>query len=847
MNSALLEITKKKIAKVEERRSHFAEFRRDVNDLAVSNTDEPEQVKALLRRLRNKGYRFEDPDMPANIGRFLEQAEFDTSISPAVIQRWGAQLSLELQQQATRYDFTLLYGHLLTELLVDITERKSTSNSGPARNELYEQQQIWEQYAFTEKAVDQDAIKRYLDDLFELSEEASQKAEVFREMRKAFSEFSIHRDEVSVELIKQSINNILAEDLYEGDKRKSLEDLKDNKIMLVEIMNVVRSDLDALDDWQWETDPLIARMRRHINGKYRVYLDEDITQAVFIEVVASFWADHVKSCLDLVMQKDLWNKAPFAAKMPTKERHRQMTMIGTQRGDTYGSVNRRRFDTYKSHYFVRLSGNRTVAYDDDGDNDDDDDNRKNDNDINKSPSGFKQYTLRMMTTELILLKNLYGKGAYLQTDFKWFGPSVPHATLGALFRFMDIPPQWIRFFEKFLRPTIKFDCVDGEPKRRVRGIPMSHKLSTVFGELLLFMLDFDVNQATGSNIYRIFDDINFSGSIGECQTVWKAITRFTDVMGLELNDEKSAAIVCSNGEPIPTPPPLPDRPVRWGFLKLMHDGSWVVNEESLEEHCAEMQLQLVSCKSIFAFIHAYNTYMRFFANNLAHPAFCFGEAHLVMVAKSLVHIQNKVLLGLSSGKHTSIAAYLRERINTSPHLHSEGLDVPEPYFYFPVQLGGLNLVNPLVSYFGRKDGLPRDPCTIFAAAHTTEKTEYEKYRNMYYSGDLNNILLNQNHEFLSFEEYTIKLEDTSYHLGKSYKKLLSLSAEEPIKLTRFIQNLTAVTGHQQKFRTTSQVWALEQFGLDVFKLTGSIYFGEKDLLPLGLAKIMLAERMRWKN
>ena len=118
---------------------------------------------------------------------------------------------------------------------------------------------------------------------------------------------------------------------------------------------------------------------------------------------------------------------------------------------------------------------------------------------------------------------------------------------------------------------------------------------------------------------------------------------------------------------------------------------------------------------------------------------------------------------------------------------------------------------------------------------------------MYYSGDLNNILLNQNHEFLSFEEYTIKLEDTSYHLGKSYKKLLSLSAEEPIKLTRFIQNLTAVTGHQQKFRTTSQVWALEQFGLDVFKLTGSIYFGEKDLLPLGLAKIMLAERMRWKN
>lgn len=81
------------------------------------------------------------------------------------------------------------------------------------------------------------------------------------------------------------------------------------------------------------------------------------------------------------------------------------------------------------------------------DGDSDGDNRDTNR---KSPIETKHSLIHLLITELIIHKRLHGQFTVIRSDFKWFGPSLPHGTLIAVMRFFGVPDDWLAFFQKFL-------------------------------------------------------------------------------------------------------------------------------------------------------------------------------------------------------------------------------------------------------------------------------------------------------------------------------------------------------------------------------------------------------------
>src|SRR4051812_9450622 len=86
----------------------------------------------------------------------------------------------------------------------------------------------------------------------------------------------------------------------------------------------------------------------------------------------------------------------------------------------------------------------------------------------------------------------------VRSDFKWFGPSLPHSTMFAVLRFFKVSDRWISFFRRALEAPMKFhnDGDNAPIQVRKRGTPISGPLSDMLGETVLFVLDFAMNQQT---------------------------------------------------------------------------------------------------------------------------------------------------------------------------------------------------------------------------------------------------------------------------------------------------------------------------------------------------------------
>ncbi len=169
------------------------------------------------------------------------------------------------------------------------------------------------------------------------------------------------------------------------------------------------------------------------------------------------------------------------------------------------------------------------------------------------------------------------------------------------------------------------DGPNGQTQNRRSGVPLQHRLSDALSEAVLFCLDFAVNKSTESNLYRLHDDIWFWGDKDATIKAWQTIQQFADVMGLHLNDSKTGAVEIS-GDPVSardfdSSDILPSGPIVWGFLKIGPAGTWTIDDAQITLHIRELQTQLEGCKSIFAWVQAWNIYVaRFLSNNFEYPA-----------------------------------------------------------------------------------------------------------------------------------------------------------------------------------------------------------------------------------
>ncbi|KAJ6014681.1 hypothetical protein N7540_009272 [Penicillium herquei] len=494
----------------------------------------------------------------------------------------------------------------------------------------------------------------------------------------------------------------------------------------------------------------------------------------------------------------------------------------------------------------------------------------------KSPanqSQAKQNLLLLLSADTIINKRLHGEITCFRAQYESLYPSLPHSTILAVLSFLGVSEKWLSFFEKFLAAPLKFlDEPDAEPRTRRRGTPGSHVLSEVFGETALFCLDLMINkECDGELLWRINDDMWFwSHDQKTCVTAWKAIQRFSEIMGIPISADTSggAHITAEKTKQKSTlHPVLPKGKIRWGMLYLnAESGNFEIDQEMVDEHIKELQRQLDDKQgSIFGWIQAWNSYAStFFTYNFGVPANCFGQRHVGMMLQTHERIQRKIFSpGPEGGKgDSSVLTYLRDTIQS--RFGTE--NIPDGYFFLPIDLGGLELSSPFINLVALRDSILSNPDSLLDDFFEAEKSAYAILKRQYQEKDKDRLVSQRRYRpedadhFMSFEEYTRHRESLDYgfqhQLVWVYDQLLKRPQQEEIRQDVSgpvtlglgqLQNQFNLSGIRSDWRMMSSYWKwlAQLYGPEIVDRFGGFNIVDPGLLPIGLVSQFRSGRVSW--
>ncbi|MCJ1278830.1 hypothetical protein MMC21_006649 [Puttea exsequens] len=845
-------ITTTKLAALSAKQQTFETAKQRILEAVPSKEDPASKVRVLLDAFANLELPTPSSLSTANIRRFLEQSRHDTSISSSRLQEWQFALEKALDVPSQKYEHASLFGRLVMEWLGNPNHTPASGASDESepvdlfehvgRKEMHDQRKEWESIVFTKNTkANSPTIETYLEKIFGSTSRSKKllktPLEVLRESMESF-----RLDQFTTNNLKEAMKGILVTDLLSEPKRKTLEDFQNNSLILQEMTDVLNMQIDALETWTWGQEAVPVIVRRALNGKYRVYADEELIQAILLHHIGMTWAVHMKRSFTTFFHSGAWKQSSRKPLNATARRHRQD--YGLDKQDQTNVRNERR-DRYQENYFMVQLPNSYETTSDEYDDMDEDEKSKM-----KSPMAIKKSLLHLISTETIINTRLHGSFAILQSDFKWFGPSLPQTTILTVLRFLGVKPFWLTFFEKFLKAPLKFiqDGPDAEVQVRQCGVPIQHRLSDALGEAVLFCLDFAVNKSTECNLYRMHDDLWFWGSRSAAAEAWKIIKDFAEVMGLGLNEGKTGSVdiseEASTGKESASEY-LPRGDISWGFMTMERTGKWALDDKQVDGHIREIQTQLSACKSVFAWVQAWNMYVtRFLSNNFGEPANCLGRPHVDMTIKAFEKIQKGVFAS-DALPGQDVLEHLRGKLNERFGI----TDIPDGFFYFPVENGGLGLRNPFIPLLLVHKHSEKKPVDVIERAFELEEIDYNKTKKSFEDGTLRSRfhLTSEDviHSFISFEEYIAYAEETSAHLQRAYTNLLDAPAKDSIESTNAIADEKWTSGGFDG--EAYEDWVLELYGGEVMRRYGGLAMGEKRLLPIGLVSMLKSEKIRWQG
>ncbi|KAF3165696.1 hypothetical protein TWF751_008964 [Orbilia oligospora] len=857
LSETLHAVTRIKLDQLAKQTSAYESAKHSLLENAADELDSRKRVRLLINGAENLPTMTSlraDPTLPLyNIRRFTSQSERDPSVSESFLGDYEKTIRDELDVQSNKYAFAKLYGQLVNEW---ISAGKNGNGEGGesgadwvpvGREEMHKQRATWEGYVFNEKKVDAEAIKSYLEKLF--SKNPS------KEVRLAFEDFRarIHNlqefwnnSPFDVNNVSATIKTLLRVDVINDKKKATLKEFLGNNVVLKEIADVLNMRMESRKSFIWEGVSVIEQ-RRQLNGRYRFYPDEDLLQTIFIQYTGLLWATQWRSSLkQFITTYGVLKSAPGSI---TEEllQDRKLKLSNTVSG-TPSNLERYLADHWMDEIFLdQLPENmfeQRGGYE--GDNDE--------GDTRLSPLAVVQRLIRIVQSEIIIRRRLEKDTTVIRSDFKWFGPSLPHDSIFAVLEFFGVKEDWIQFFKKVLRAPVSFaEDIGASPRPRQRGIPIGIPIAYFFGEALLFCTDFAVNQkANGARLYRLHDDIWLWGEKDSCRKGWSALTEFSTLTGLEFNEEKTGSVHIysdRNKKVEPSYPGLPEGDVVWGFLKLDPvSGFFTINNTKVDSHIEELSLQLNACKSVFDFTQAWNIYgARFFRTNCGKASVCFGRQHVDSMLETFQRIQQKIFKSTTGGVGEHLKKMIVDRFGVS--------DIPDGYLYFPIKLGGLELQNPFVNLYLIRDSFHQDdPYELMDEFFKEEEREYsrekEQFEKRKKSTDPKAVKL-QGLEFLTREEYGSYREETSYQLLKTFERLTFEPPEIGVDLTGDVQailNMAAKGGQRGKDQWKNyDKWIFQLYAKDMMKRFGGLKIVDEGLLPMGLMAMLRQSRFKWQG
>jgi hypothetical protein len=869
-----------------------------------------------------------------NVERFLEQARYDPSVSSKLLRDWEDSLIQALNVQSLKYQYASLYGGLVTEWLsADKAPTASSGDDSEmsegfeeiASKERLESRVEWERSVFEPFNTDPQAIFSYLKALFGETGGNTQAYKALKKLRdnvRSFEEILAGPEQFNPGVLQWVIRGLIASDLLTDEKRGVLKDFNNSRVILSEVADVLNMRMTALDTWTWGGDVPIEQ-RRKISGSYDIFMHEDLLQAIFLHFIGVKWSVFFKEAFTAF--------STFAGAWTSLRK--DITKLDKKRRDYFlgptsktPSVQSKRKSLYKASYFVSQlldSVDQEVVIDD-GDEEanyepdnkrrrtkqtarittggearriqlaikpahrsavlpggnvrgveEDDEEGEEEEDMAskpKNPMESKQSLLHLLSTEILLNTRLHGELTCVRSEFDSWNPSLPHSTIYSVLTFLGVSEKWLSFFRKFLEAPLKFisDGDDAQPRIRKRGAPGSHTLSDFLGEVILFCMDFSVNQNTeGGQLYRMQDDFWFwSPDHHKCVKAWSTITRFAEIAGVTLNGGKSGTVRIMHQKGavnVDIDKSLPKGEIRWGFLRLNPaSGRFEIDQTMVDSHIDELQHQLEDkTRSIFSWVQAWNTYAAtFFSTNFGKPANCFGQQHVDMMLGTLARVQRKIF---SEDGSDSVVEYLKSKLQQRFGL----TDIPDGYIFFPTELGGLELQSPFVDPLQIRDGVPSDPSHLLddfleaeAEAYRTAKIKFEKGQVQRHSLDDPIFVPQDAYTFMSFEEFTRYREEFHYgyegELCDVFTKLLKQPSEESIEASAEVMtglNVMNKNGLTEKAGITGNwwrmtpywKWVVQMYGPEVMERFGGLNVVDNGLLPIGIISELRSGRVKWRE
>ncbi|OLN84921.1 hypothetical protein CCHL11_03907 [Colletotrichum chlorophyti] len=868
LSQTLYTITSVKLDQLDKQKAAYESEKRALLEDAAYETDHRKRARLLVDKAEKLPTMTPLADSSLvsveNLKRFVQQADYDPCISTEFLAEYENAMRNELDVQSAKYRYAELYGKLVSEWIAAGKASDQDSESGfvpVGREEMHQQRATWEQYVFHAKETDGQAIKGYLKQLFQTSSKDADHA--FTEMKAELDRFQerwdkrTHFDEES---LMNTIRGLLRTDTLTDQKRATLNDFLNNKVVLREIADVLNMRMQTRQSWAWGCDTIVDQ-RRQLNGRYRFFTDDDLLQAIFVHHIGKQWAVEMRRVLLRFLSAPGVDKD--ATKTMTKEdlrrRRHFLRRSGGGHAEAGNSVVRKLADHYKTEILLdqlpHSVEEKRGGYNSDGGSEE-----SEDDDSRKSHTAVVQNLLHLVQSEIIMHQRLGGDVTVIRSDLKWFGPSVPHSSIFAVLEFFGVRAEWIDFFRRVLECPLRFsqDPPDAPAQVRKRGTPLSTPLADVVAETMLFCMDFAVNQkANGCRLYRLHDDMWLWGDVETCVQAWGTMTEFVRLAGLEINEEKTGSVRIAARQEEPGPPAkgLPRGDVVWGFLKLdPASGRFLLDQGKIDMHIDELRLQLDACGTVFDWIQAWNIYgARFFKTNCAQLANCYSRKHVDSMLATFHRIQERLFGDGGAGAH--LKRLIGDRFGIS--------DIPDGYLYFPVSLGGLGLQNPFIHLYLIRDAVVEDPDTIIDDFLAEEEAEYRSLKTAYEEAGLdggedgNTLRASwartdeaadlRNEPFMSFEEFTRHRRRTSAALSRALDRLRGIPAPKEIELTGDVEAALGTTPEGWHGLSGYEQWVCGLYAKDMIARFGSLMVVDKGVLPTGLLDMLRQSRFKWRG
>lgn len=885
LSQTLKSISLTKIREISKQRAVYEQRKDAVVAEAADASDAYARIARLLRGVEDLYPNGLSDNKVSNVRYWLEQSRYDASVPPGTLASCEELLRGKLEVQSRRLALAHLYSRLVTEWMEPaatmggeqpVAEDDSFEVVDRQKERLQELCDRFEQVVFSPLETDETEIDLYMAGLFPADGPHRALLGLRENIDEASQSLMDAKMPFDRETLEWSINALLSEDLLSDAKQAILREFLDNDLVLGEIADVLNMRYADFASWEWDAGPdgIPVLPRQQLNGKYRIWMDEDVLQAIFVEYIGvrccNFLSEHLKDFLR-DNEGGVWRE-PGTTRMSALDKLRRTYYLGITYWDNC-SVREKRHKEYLHVFFMsQLPATPTAlgagAYVNDGAVDEEDQA--------KGWSNIKQKMLRTLASELLVHRALHGEAAVVQSDLQWYATGLPHTTIFAIMRFFGFPEKLIAFYRKVLEAPLNMAPADGSPggpRTRRRGVPMAHATEKFIGELVLFVMDLVVNRETGMLLYRLHDDIFLVGEPERCAKAWEAMSTFAKVMGLEFNMHKTGSVYLTDGDKKPPPEvtkALPTGIVQIGHLTLDPDsGEWVIDQKQVGEHVTQLKNQLGASRSILGWVQTWNSCIgRFFSHTFGEPAYCFGRSHVDSILETYKQM-NGVLFGNSGSAVQHLRSKIHDRFGVS--------EVPDAFILLPEKLGGLGLQNPFIPLLTVREklsGWNEAPDQILSEALKHEKQMYEDARKEFeeLGGAADRIRRlredyrdNDDYEdfktsvydslsddelktFFSLEEYTRFRETTSRSLARAYELLTSTPEAMGPVLDRDVKGILddiGVNSYDWSPQGTEAKWALQMFGDGLRDTVGALRLVEGNLLPLGVLTMMRQKAVRW--